>query len=79
MTVPLLDLKLQYAPLAAEITARIAEVCATQQFVLGRHVAAFEAAAAAYCRVPHALGVSDRKSTRLNSSHSDRSRMPSSA
>ncbi|MFO1295049.1 MAG: DegT/DnrJ/EryC1/StrS family aminotransferase, partial [Rubrivivax sp.] len=58
MTVPLLDLKLQYAPLAAEITARIAELCATQQFVLGRHVAAFEAAAAAYCRVPHALGVS---------------------
>jgi dTDP-4-amino-4,6-dideoxygalactose transaminase len=58
MTVPLLDLKLQYAPLAAEISARIAEVCATQQFVLGRHVAAFEAAAAAYCRVPHALGVS---------------------
>ena len=30
-------------------------------------------------RVLDALGVADRKSTRLNSSHSDRSRMPSSA
>jgi dTDP-4-amino-4,6-dideoxygalactose transaminase len=58
LTVPLLDLKPQYAPLAAEITASIAAVCAAQQFVLGRHVAAFEAAAAAYCRVPHAIGVS---------------------
>ena len=30
-------------------------------------------------RVPLDLGKGDRKSTRLNSSHSDRSRMPSSA
>jgi dTDP-4-amino-4,6-dideoxygalactose transaminase len=58
MTVPLLDLRPQYAPLAAEITASIAGICASQQFVLGRHVATFEAAAAAYCRVPHAIGVS---------------------
>jgi dTDP-4-amino-4,6-dideoxygalactose transaminase len=58
MTVPLLDLKPQYAPLAAEITASIAGICAAQQFVLGRHVAAFEAAAAAYCRVAHGIGVS---------------------
>ncbi|MCC7463426.1 MAG: DegT/DnrJ/EryC1/StrS family aminotransferase [Gammaproteobacteria bacterium] len=58
MTVPLLDLKAQFRPLAAEIGACIADLCATQQFVLGRHVAAFEAAAAAYCRVPHAIGVS---------------------
>ena len=58
MTVPLLDLKAQYAPLAAEFTARIAEICAAQQFILGRHVLAFETAAAAYCRVAHAIGVS---------------------
>ena len=58
VTVPLLDLKAQYAPLAAEITASIAGICAAQQFVLGRHVAAFETAAAAYCRVAHAIGVS---------------------
>jgi dTDP-4-amino-4,6-dideoxygalactose transaminase len=58
MAVPLLDLRLQYAPLAEEISARIAAICASQQFVLGRHVGAFEAAAAVYCRVAHAIGVS---------------------
>ena len=30
-------------------------------------------------RTPNAADIIDRKSTRLNSSHSDRSRMPSSA
>lgn len=58
MTVPLLDLRPQYAPLAAEMMAAIAGICESQQFVLGRQVAAFEAAAAAYCRVAHAIGVS---------------------
>jgi len=58
LTVPLLDLRPQYAPLAGEITRALASVCESQQFVLGRQVAAFEAAAAAYCRVPHAIGVS---------------------
>ncbi len=58
LRVPLLDLKPQYAPLAAEISAAIGAICASQQFVLGQHVAAFEKAAAAYCRVAHAIGVS---------------------
>jgi dTDP-4-amino-4,6-dideoxygalactose transaminase len=58
MSVPLLDLRVQYAAIAAPVMARLAEICASQQFVLGRHVTAFEAAAAAYCRVAHALGVS---------------------
>lgn len=58
ITVPLLDLKPQYAPLAEEITASLGAICASQQFVLGRHVAAFEAAAAKYCGVAHAIGVS---------------------
>jgi dTDP-4-amino-4,6-dideoxygalactose transaminase len=58
MHVPLLDLRQQYRPIAAELIARIAEICATQQFVLGRYVAAFEAVAATYCRVADAIGVS---------------------
>ena len=39
---------------------------------------AFETSALLDC-LPHLPGRGDRKSTRLNSSHSDRSRMPSSA
>ncbi|TMA54400.1 MAG: DegT/DnrJ/EryC1/StrS family aminotransferase [Deltaproteobacteria bacterium] len=35
----------------------MAEVLATQAFVLGPHVERFEAAMAAYCGVPHAIGV----------------------
>ena len=58
MQVPLLDLKLQYATIAEPALARIAEICASQHFILGRHVAGFEAAAARYCRTAHAIGVS---------------------
>jgi dTDP-4-amino-4,6-dideoxygalactose transaminase len=58
MQVPLLDLRPQYAQIADPVMGRIAEICASQQFVLGRYVAAFETAAAAYCRVAHAIGVS---------------------
>jgi hypothetical protein len=35
MQVPLLDLKPQYRPLAAEIQAAIEKVCASQGFILG--------------------------------------------
>ena len=52
----------------------------------GPQVAAFETEFAAIVGAPHACAVSncttalqDRKSTRLNSSHSGESRMPSSA
>jgi dTDP-4-amino-4,6-dideoxygalactose transaminase len=58
ITVPLLDLKQQYQPLAAEITAVLQDICATQQFILGRHVLGFEQAAASYCNCAHAIGVS---------------------
>ena len=58
MSVPLLDLKGQYQPLAAEIAQLLQGICATQQFILGRHVLEFEQAAAAYCRCAHAIGVS---------------------
>jgi dTDP-4-amino-4,6-dideoxygalactose transaminase len=58
MQVPLLDLKAQYLPLAAEIQAAIARVCASQHFILGAEVRALEAAVAAYSQCQHAVGVS---------------------
>lgn len=58
MQVPLLDLRSQYAGIAEPVMARIAEICSSQQFILGRHVSGFEIAAAAYCRSAHAIGVS---------------------
>ncbi len=56
--VPLLDLKLQYQPLAAEIQAVIARVCASQHFILGAAVKELEAAVAAYSQCRHGIGVS---------------------
>lgn len=58
MRVPLLDLSQQYAALAEPIRAEIEEVLATQNFILGRKVEAFEKAVAQYCGSPHAIGVS---------------------
>jgi dTDP-4-amino-4,6-dideoxygalactose transaminase len=58
MRVPLLDLSEQYAALAGPIRAQIDEVLATQKFILGPKVEAFEAALAGYCGSPHAIGVS---------------------
>src|SRR6478672_73293 len=58
MRVPLLDLSEQYAALAEPIRAEIDEVLATQNFILGPKVEAFEKAICAYCDVPHAIGVS---------------------
>jgi dTDP-4-amino-4,6-dideoxygalactose transaminase len=58
MQVPLLDLKPQYQPLAAEIQAAIAKVCASQYFILGPAVKQLEAAVAAYSQCRHGIGVS---------------------
>ena len=58
MRVPLLDLSAQYAALAEPIRAQIEDVLATQQFILGPRVDAFEKAIAGYCGSPHAIGVS---------------------
>jgi dTDP-4-amino-4,6-dideoxygalactose transaminase len=55
--VPFLDLKAQDAAIGGEVRAAIAEVLASQQFILGPTVERFEAAMAAYCGVPHAVGV----------------------
>ncbi|HYJ06000.1 MAG TPA: DegT/DnrJ/EryC1/StrS family aminotransferase [Chthoniobacterales bacterium] len=58
MRVPLLDLSEQYAALAGPLRAEIEEVLATQRFILGPKVEAFETALAGYCGSPHAIGVS---------------------
>lgn len=56
--VPLLDLKPQYQPLAAEIQAVIAKVCASQGFILGPAVKELEASIAAYSQCLYGVGVS---------------------
>jgi dTDP-4-amino-4,6-dideoxygalactose transaminase len=58
MQVPLLDLKPQYRPLAAEIQAAIEKVCANQHFILGPGVKELEASIAAYSQCRHGIGVS---------------------
>src|SRR5437763_2719672 len=58
MRVPLLDLSEQYTVLAEPIRAAVDEVLATQNFILGPKVEAFEKAIAEYCSSPHAIGVS---------------------
>ena len=58
MTVPLLDLKPQFAPLKAEIMAAIEGVCDSQMFILGPNVTGLEKACAEYCQSAHGIGVS---------------------
>jgi dTDP-4-amino-4,6-dideoxygalactose transaminase len=58
MLVPLLDLKPQYDPLAAQIQAAIGKVCASQHFILGPAVRELEASIAAYSQCRHGVGVS---------------------
>ncbi len=55
-SVPALDLKAQYQSIKAEIDDVLQRVVESQYFVLGPEVSAFEAEAARYCRVPHAVG-----------------------
>ena len=57
MQVPLLDLKLQYAPLKARILAEIEAVADSQALVLGPKTEQFERAVADCCGAPHAIGV----------------------
>jgi dTDP-4-amino-4,6-dideoxygalactose transaminase len=54
----MLDLKRQYAPIHDELLDALGRVLATQQFILGAEVNAFENAAAEQLGVSHALGCS---------------------
>ena len=57
MTVPFVDLKAQYQTIQGEVRPAIDRVLESCAFVLGEEVAAFEREFAAYCGVPHAIGV----------------------
>ena len=65
MQVPLLDLKLQYAPLKSQILAEIEAVADSQGLILGPKTEAFEKAVAAYCGATHAIGVSSGTDAQL--------------
>ncbi|MDB5033651.1 MAG: putative pyridoxal phosphate-dependent enzyme [Chlorobi bacterium] len=58
MTVPLLDLKAQYASLKSELDAAVLRVAASQYFILGPEVTRLEREMEEYLGVKHALGVS---------------------
>jgi dTDP-4-amino-4,6-dideoxygalactose transaminase len=58
ISVPLLDLKPQYHALKPELDAAVADVIASQYFILGPTVENFEKNCASYCKAAHAVGVS---------------------
>lgn len=57
MRIPLLDLKAQFAEIRSEVEHAVAEVFASQQFVLGPAVERFEHEMEQYTGAPHAIGV----------------------
>ena len=56
ITVPLLDLKAQYAPLRDEMVAAMNEVVEAQWFIMGPKVKELESEIAEYCHAKHAIG-----------------------
>src|SRR5713101_4842763 len=58
MSVPLLDLEAQYAPLRGEILAAITRVCDSQRFIMGPEIEALEEGLSAMLGVRHAVAVS---------------------
>ena len=58
MQVPLLDLKLQYQQIKAEVDAEIADIVESQYFILGPKVTRLEGEIAEYCGTQAAVGVS---------------------
>ena len=65
MQVPLLDLKLQYAPLKQQMLAEIEAVADSQALILGPKTEQFEQAVAKYCGAGHAIGVSSGTDAQL--------------
>jgi dTDP-4-amino-4,6-dideoxygalactose transaminase len=58
MAVPFVDLAALHAPLHDRIMAALEQVVRSNHYILGPEVAAFERELAAFCQVPHAVGVS---------------------
>jgi dTDP-4-amino-4,6-dideoxygalactose transaminase len=58
-TIPLVDVKAQYAPLMPELEARFREVLDGGQFIRGPHYWAFQEEAAAYLGVTDTIGVAN--------------------
>jgi dTDP-4-amino-4,6-dideoxygalactose transaminase len=58
LTVPLLDLRAQYAPLRDEILAAVTRVCDSQRYIMGPEITAFEEEIASLIGVRHAVSVS---------------------
>ena len=52
----MLDLHRQYEQIGAEVVAAIQRVCASQQYILGPEVEAFERELAAFCGAEHSAG-----------------------
>ncbi len=63
MTVPFVDLKLQYQTISAEVNEAMQRVVANAEFILGDELECFEDEFAAYCGVPYAVGVDSGIST----------------
>jgi dTDP-4-amino-4,6-dideoxygalactose transaminase len=54
--VPVLDFSRQYAEIGPELLAAVEKVFATQHYILGGPVAAFEQAASSHCHAKHGVG-----------------------
>src|SRR5262245_45944260 len=59
MRIPAADLQAQHRALRDELLAAFQRVCDSAAFVHGPEVEAFEREFAAYCEVPHAIGVAN--------------------
>ena len=57
-TIPLLDLRAQYASIREEVRAALDHVIEAQQFILGPEVEALEREIAAYCACAYGIGMS---------------------
>jgi dTDP-4-amino-4,6-dideoxygalactose transaminase len=55
-SVPLLDLRRQYSRIGGEVLEAVNRVCASQQYILGPEVEAFERELVAYCGAHEAVG-----------------------
>jgi dTDP-4-amino-4,6-dideoxygalactose transaminase len=55
-SVPMLDLRRQYDQISGEVLAAVGRVCASQHYILGAEVEAFEREIAAFCGASDAVG-----------------------